>query len=54
MVFVFAFALSFALRLRVRAWLGGGHQKKLCGVPLSVNFECVKLVVLRPGVREVN
>ena len=33
---------------------GGGHQKKLCGVPPSVNFEWVVLVVLRPDVREAN
>ena len=54
MVFVFAFALAFALRLRVRAWLGGVTRKKLCGVPPSVNFECVVLAVLWPDVREAN
>ena len=51
MVSVFA----SALRLHVRALLGGGgHQKKQCGFPPSVNIDCVVLVVLWWEVREAN
>ena len=46
--------LCLCLEVARSSLVRGVTRKKLCGVPPSVNIECVVLVVLWPDVREAN